>query len=259
MKTNFISRMAICALFSFFATSNLMAQASYIRNGNCENKTGWAYNLKTATSVSLVYEDVAGNDGSSAVKCVSVIPAGKFCVVVLLDSILIPKEVETKLSFWAKSSVANGRVLPTTQAVESSVLPVGVTKYPFKDISDELIPTEWKKYEFTYTTQSTVGYYSQIKFRNYISGTLWIDNVQWGDATSTGISSLENKISIYPNPTTEMIYIDGVSNQTNLKVYNATGVLVANGTGTKINVSTLLAGYYILVPDNKASISFVKK
>ncbi|MEN6363254.1 MAG: T9SS type A sorting domain-containing protein [Bacteroidales bacterium] len=259
-KTAF-SRMAFCAIVAFWFTNSLMAQTSYILNGNCESKTAWTFGLKTATSCAVSYENGAGNDGSVAVKCVATMSASnKFCVLILSDSIFIPNQVETKLSFWAKSSVANGRILPTTQAVTSSKLPDGVTQFPYYDISDELVPLEWKRYEFTYTTINTVGYYSQVKFRNYISGTLWIDNVAWGDASASGVSSAKaSKVNLYQDLSSEMVYIDGVEDQTTLKVYNASGTLVAKGRGTKIDVSSLVAGYYILVPDDNAGVSFIKK
>jgi photosystem II stability/assembly factor-like uncharacterized protein len=88
------------------------------------------------------------------------------------------------------------------------------------------------------------GTYSRSMFSYDIS---WIDNL---DADYTGINSnSETELSIYPNPTTEIITIKN-GTQGEFKVYNAKGQLVLNyNRKTKsdfiLNVSALPKGIYV--------------
>ncbi len=53
-------------------------------------------------------------------------------------------------------------------------------------------------------------------------------------------------VVVYPNPTQEMLCVQGVSDDTILRVYSTTGQLLATAQGTRINVSHLSQGTYLL-------------
>jgi hypothetical protein len=74
-------------------------------------------------------------------------------------------------------------------------------------------------------------------------------------------SNPDNLISIYPNPTDDLLYFTNVQNKSGIEIYNlfGTSVLknyVQKGNST-IDVSNLLTGTYIIKINNKI-IKFVK-
>ena len=69
-----------------------------------------------------------------------------------------------------------------------------------------------------------------------------------------------NTIIAYPNPTSEILKIEGAPKGTTVSVYNTSGKQVLNGVlnNNSLNVSRLDAGHYILILDNQQQINFVK-
>ena len=59
-------------------------------------------------------------------------------------------------------------------------------------------------------------------------------------------SAAPNTVIIYPNPTQEMLCVQGVPDDTTLRVYSTAGQLLATAQGTQIDVSHLPQGTYIL-------------
>ena len=53
-------------------------------------------------------------------------------------------------------------------------------------------------------------------------------------------------VIVYPNPTHEMLCVQGVPDDTTLRVYSTTGQLLTTAQGTKIDVSHLPQGTYLL-------------
>ena len=56
----------------------------------------------------------------------------------------------------------------------------------------------------------------------------------------------QNTVIVYPNPTHEMLCVQGVPEDITLRVYSTTGQLLATAQGTQINVSHLPQGTYLL-------------
>ncbi|WP_053991243.1 T9SS type A sorting domain-containing protein [Mangrovimonas sp. TPBH4] len=76
--------------------------------------------------------------------------------------------------------------------------------------------------------------------------TALFDNLIVENATlSTSEISME-EISIYPNPTSSILYIKGVTGIISTEVYNSLGQLIVSNTDTEINVEDLTAGVYVL-------------
>ena len=55
-----------------------------------------------------------------------------------------------------------------------------------------------------------------------------------------------NTVIVYPNPTHEVLCVQGVSDDTTLRIYSAAGQLVATAHGTQITVEHLPCGTYLL-------------
>lgn len=76
-----------------------------------------------------------------------------------------------------------------------------------------------------------------------------IDNVRkivFAESSSTALDRVEeDQIVVYPNPTHDMLYINGIDNQT-LRVYDLQGRLLLLHEGTEVSVEGLSAGTYLL-------------
>ena len=55
-----------------------------------------------------------------------------------------------------------------------------------------------------------------------------------------------NTVIVYPNPTHEILCVQGIPNDATLRVYSVEGQSVATAQGTQINVSHLPSGTYLL-------------
>jgi hypothetical protein len=79
---------------------------------------------------------------------------------------------------------------------------------------------------------------------------------------NVGITSFENLISIYPNPTNNKINITNLPNNVNISIYNILGEIVKSihieSNATEINVQDLVEGSYILKIENNQE-TIVKK
>ncbi len=74
-------------------------------------------------------------------------------------------------------------------------------------------------------------------------------NFKIADATSLSNASDVKEIvfGIYPNPSSDMIYIQGDSSVASVQLYDVTGALVYTvGAATSIDVSTLVSGVYLM-------------
>jgi len=66
---------------------------------------------------------------------------------------------------------------------------------------------------------------------------------------SVGISNVSStNVSVYPNPTVGMVYIE---TESNIKLYNLQGILIKETFGKQIDLSDYQQGLYLLEIDNK--------
>ena len=66
------------------------------------------------------------------------------------------------------------------------------------------------------------------------------------------------KVYAYPNPVVNTLYVQGVNDDAQLRVFNLSGVPVLETTGTEINVASLAQGMYLL-QINQQLVKFIKK
>ena len=71
--------------------------------------------------------------------------------------------------------------------------------------------------------------------------------LEGNDATgnSSPLSKTDNAIMVYPNPTKDILHIEGAEDHT-IRIYNTQGLLLKKATGKQINVSNLHTGTYLL-------------
>lgn len=75
-------------------------------------------------------------------------------------------------------------------------------------------------------------------------------------------SSINNSISIYPNPANEQIHLEGLVEESEISLYNAFGVCVKTLTlngNEEIAIDDLAAGLYLLRINKKQTVKFLKR
>ncbi len=95
---------------------------------------------------------------------------------------------------------------------------------------------------------------------NILGNNVMVDDVKVLPKLSTGISGeiFEDKLSVYPNPSSGIINLSGFNNLADVAIYNIAGSKVYTNqnltSGSQINVSDLTEGVYLLkVNDGKQS------
>ena len=91
---------------------------------------------------------------------------------------------------------------------------------------------------------------------------LILDDISILGAETAGV--LENplsSISVFPNPTCDILQINSTESILNATIYSVSGQFISNESGNTIDVSRLEAGYYFLTietANGTSSTSFVK-
>ena len=125
--------------------------------------------------------------------------------------------------------------------ITSTNIPLGATTFDQiwqapADTFFQYIPEFVGLYEYECTPHTTFPD-NMIGSINVIDGTININDN----------AAAEIKLNIYPNPTSNIIFIDGLNSKTEFKIYSINGALVLYGTTVKqIDVSALKGGNYII-------------
>lgn len=74
----------------------------------------------------------------------------------------------------------------------------------------------------------------------------------------------DNEISVYPNPTSDILQVSGISSELEYTIYNAVGQKISKGKTNhkKINVNHLINGVYFIEfneKENQVRLKFIKK
>lgn len=89
-----------------------------------------------------------------------------------------------------------------------------------------------------------------------------LDNIKLGSTLSVENFSIKSKILVYPNPSSDFIYIQGLSEMENYRIYNNLGVEVISGVISredKIDIQNLTNGIYFLKFANGNTSKFIKE
>ena len=75
-------------------------------------------------------------------------------------------------------------------------------------------------------------------------------------SSTTSLTQLQNalpQVLVYPNPTTDVLYVSGISDKASLTVYDAKGSFIKKSVAVNsLNVSDLLPGVYTLLIEDKS-------
>ena len=120
-------------------------------------------------------------------------------------------------------------------------------------------PAYWTQFTVNLDTLNLQNETVNFVFRHYGNDQfiLALDNVSIViDDPSSTITDSFNTISLYPNPSKDIIFIDGLKENAAFKIYNAQGQLVKQGTSTGRINHDLEIGMYIL-SIKQESIKFI--
>jgi len=74
--------------------------------------------------------------------------------------------------------------------------------------------------------------------------------------------ALISNVSLYPNPSSNFIVVDGLTNTTTFNIYNLVGMHLKNGkisNKEKLNIQNLNNGIYLLKLENGTTFKFIKE
>jgi hypothetical protein len=79
---------------------------------------------------------------------------------------------------------------------------------------------------------------------------------------STSEFELDNKIKLFPNPSSDFIQISGLSRTENYRIYNIVGAEIKNGYISDngiLDIKNLTNGLFFLTFENRSTLKFIKK
>lgn len=114
-------------------------------------------------------------------------------------------------------------------------------------VVDEATPY-WKSYTINLMTEGYANQSVYVAFRNFTQNgfVLGLDNVKVTTDDPANIQSNESvEVNLYPNPVQNELQID--ANQINqVNIFSLSGQLILSSTESKINVSSLVSGMYVV-------------
>lgn len=248
------------AAMAAFSMSSAFAQTNLVKNGDFEEWDTWTGNPKewSRDPSADVMKFADAQSGTAS--------AGLIMEDFSGDKAYIQQEIQLEagkkyaVSFYYKVKYGNMTQLSASASYKapSSVFPVDVFYHSVETISKD----GWNKVEFDHN--ETEG--RKITFMIFARSeadpldapkSILIDNVVIAEsgATSIDTDAIGTAVSVYPNPTTDMVSVNGVENVSALEVYSLSGQIVASAKATSsINVSNLSAGTYTLLIKSEGAV-----
>ncbi len=260
---------------SVIFNNQLLTDANYITTGDMENG-GWT-GIPGNTNLSVRLVAGAGVDSTTGLKTLVTDLGGDDSYVIQCDE-KFPLSLGRNVSirFNAKANLTGIRLVPFIENVETSdVIELGEVN----------LTRDWSDYHGGLTLDQVPEGHYRLKFRAFdINAVIYLDNVQigppdWITVTGTQTLYLEpplflpqaetpdtyvpvkqtgKDMRVYPNPVSDILFINGGNPSTRYRVYSAAGSLLLTGKGTEINVSALRSGLYLLVTDEGYRVKFIK-
>lgn len=106
----------------------------------------------------------------------------------------------------------------------------------------------------------TIGDVRSIKIAPKANGVKSYNSIKFGQSSEqTGTEETSSRfIMVYPNPVSEYITISGTDEEVKIAVVSMDGEVMMTTKGTKVNVSNLVKGTYVLIV-NGEKVKFIKK
>lgn len=80
-----------------------------------------------------------------------------------------------------------------------------------------------------------------------------ITKMIFNEATTTNYTLQSNVLRVYPNPASEVVFVEGLLEPTMISLISMSGQLIKSEQGTQLNVSDVPQGVYLLLVDNFVS------
>ena len=172
--------------------------------------------------------------------------------------------------YWAQPGLPNGFkfvMISNNGAVVEKFYQIGT--------NETLVTGQWKKVEIPMSYFTNLGFASTNFFQWKVSpfgdsvdnaGFVYIDNILLTTNSLSNNSFNLSKVSLYPNPTTNVLNIESVGTIQNIAIYNVLGQELMNKSTNEalvsIDVSVLNAGVYVIttrIDGNVSSTKFIKE
>lgn len=184
------------------------------------------------------------------------------------------------VSYWARATAAGKLLTPFVQDVTTGDL---------KEFQQVSLTTNFTRYASTVMVDKSTSDRYKVKFRGFETAWIYLDKVQVGRKDWITLTDIEkqyldtptflptipasksanvktlnvpiesNEKGIYPNPVSDILFINGLEENTPCKVFSLTGSLILSGYGSQLDVSKLTSGMYILVTGENTRNKFVKQ
>ena len=254
---------------------DLLTNINYITNGEMDSG-GWVGVPKTTDQVVTLATNFGTGGGYGLRSVVTNMGGGSYYVIKGNQTFHLDQNEEITISFWARATAAGKRLVPWIQETQNN---------NWMNLGDLNLTTNYKRYAFTTTMNLASSDYFQVKFRGYETAWMFIDKVQIGPPdwrtlteiqtqylnTPTFLPELQSgkktkprvekkaDFNVFPNPVADILNLEGVKEDTHVRIFNQLGKVVKEGFGKKINVSELSSGLYILDTEGFNKMKFIKE
>ncbi len=259
---------------SVIFNGHLLTNANYITNGDMESG-GWE-GIPGKTNQVVLFDPGNGYDGTTGLRSVVTNLGGDDSYFIRCDQnfkINLGDTLTVRLK--AKANITGARLIPFIENTET------LEVFDFDGIT---LTRDWTGYSRSLMLYEVPSGSFRLIFKAFdVNAVLDLDDVHigppdWITITGTQTQYLESPvflpelltgtsvpfklttkgIGIYPNPVTDILYIKAGDPGMEYRIYNLSGSLVLTGKGTRIRVSTLQPGIYILVTPGENRMKFIK-
>jgi len=98
---------------------------------------------------------------------------------------------------------------------------------------------------------TTLEFYDRQGNALYTSDMASVGAVTFEQTPQSLLNIDADRYTVYPNPTHSILMVNGLEENTTLRLYNLDGQLIKSATGTAINVDDVPAGNYLLQFENQ--------
>lgn len=229
----------------------------------CGYNTDWNFIVSGTAAAEFSDADTDSRNGFSGAK-VQVNSADIYNKVLLSNRIFTGDLTNKKITIktYAKSLATSG------QSFKIRVKAIVNGNNSFIPSSEFNLTNEYPEnpFEFEYIIQdNTSSIQVQVMLGNY-QGTYFLDDFETSIESTEPLSYYEEifktKKTIYPNPSSRSIKIQGIYKEQTYKIYNLIGAEVLRGSinfNENIEIHNLKKGLYFLKLENGNTIKFIKK
>lgn len=257
----------------------LLTNINYITTGDMESG-GWVGVPKT-TDQTVILGSGLGTGGSKGLRSVVTdMGGGNHYIMKANEKFHLTNGQNITVTFWARATAAGKKLVPWVQNTDNN---------DWMNVGEVYLSTNWEWYSTSAPFTGSTSDNYQVKFRGYETAWMFIDKVQvgtrdWRTITkpeleylntptflplppgstmnnSETLAGIRNEplVGIYPNPATNVIYIQGIEPETPVQIYSPDGNLVLQGKGPRHDVSGLSPDLYIVKAGGRPSIKMIIK